>query len=127
MLRGVVRAVAAAHAQRVYLCDLKSANILRTPGRDVQPKITDFGLSTVESLPEGADVPGRPQGWSQVGTPMSWPPEAHRPFAEHKSALFDVFTIGVIWYHLLVERIERPRYAFEDTLRVGGRTATQSN
>ena len=111
-MRGIVRAVAAAHRQGVYHLDLKPANILLTSPPDVQPKITDFGLSRVDAAAAemGADL-------LQVGTPLYWPPEAQRPFAERQPALFDVFALGVIWYQLLVERVERPPYDFEDELR----------
>jgi hypothetical protein len=56
----------------------------------------------------------------QVGTPLYWPPEAQRPFAERRPALFDVFAVGVVWYQLEVERVERPPYDFESELRAAG-------
>jgi hypothetical protein len=51
---------------------------------------------------------------------MYWPPEAWLPFAKRNPAQDDVFAIGVIWYQLLVERLERPPYDFADELRKVG-------
>ena len=115
LIRGIVRAVAAAHRQQVYHCDLKPANILLTAPPDVQAKITDFGLSASDATRRGSgDDTAEPV---LAGTPMYLPPEAHRPFADQVPALYDVFALGVIWYQLLVERIERPPYDFDAALR----------
>jgi len=115
VMRGIVRTVAAAHEQGIYHLDLKPGNILLTTPPDVQPKITDFGLSRVDAaaVEAGAEL-------LQVGTPLYWPPEAQRPFADRQPALFDVFALGVLWYQLLVERVERPAYDFQDELGAAG-------
>jgi len=112
VMRSIVRAMAAAHLQGVYHLDLKPANVLLTRPPDVQPKITDFGLSRVDvaAVESGADL-------FQVGTPLYLPPEAQRPFAQPQLAMFDVFALGVVWYQLLVKRIERPPYDFAHELR----------
>jgi serine/threonine protein kinase len=119
IVRGIVRAMAEAHRCGIHHGDLKPGNILLTLPPDVQPKITDFGLSSICAISDEESSNHIPE-WTQVGTPLYWPPEASRPFAELKPALFDVFALGVIWYQLLVERIERPPYDFEDELRVMG-------
>ncbi|MDB5295097.1 MAG: serine/threonine protein kinase [Phycisphaerales bacterium] len=127
----VVRAMAVAHGAGVYHRDLKPGNILLTAPPDAQAKVTDFGLGEIAEpaaavgKPAGAAGPaGAPpaQGTDlgQAGTSMYRPPEASRPFAEPDLGQYDVFAIGVVWYQLLVERLERPPYDFADRLRVEG-------
>jgi serine/threonine protein kinase len=116
IVRGIVRAMAEAHRNGIHHGDLKPGNILLTLPPDVQPKITDFGLSSIDAFSDG-EIAAETLEWTQVGTPMYWPPEASRSFAERRPALFDVFALGMIWYQLLVERIERPPYDFENELR----------
>jgi serine/threonine protein kinase len=48
---------------------------------------------------------------------MYFPPEG--PFGP-EPAQVDVFSIGVLWYQLLVERLQRPPYDFADVLRAEG-------
>ena len=55
-----------------------------------------------------------------VGTNMYLPPEALEPFAKHQPALNDMFAVGVMWYQLLVERLERPPYDFAEQLQQVG-------
>jgi serine/threonine protein kinase len=119
IVRGIVRAMAEAHQHGIHHGDLKPGNILLTLPPDVQPKITDFGLSSIDAFSDDEAANGIPE-WTQVGTSLYWPPEALHPFAERKPALFDVFALGVIWYQLLVERIERPPYDFANELRSAG-------
>ena len=119
VVSGIVRAVAAAHRQNVIHRDLKPANILLTAGPNVYPRITDFGLALADG-PAGGSVAGASLGLAQVGTPMYWPPEAQRLDLLRKPAQDDVFALGVIWYQLLVGKLERPPYDFEEELRAGG-------
>ena len=48
---------------------------------------------------------------------MYLPPEALQPFVKRSPEQDDVFAVGVIWYQLLVGRLERPPYDFADRLR----------
>lgn len=116
IMRGIIRAVAAAHGQQIYHCDLKPANILLTAPPDVQPKIADFGLSCLDG-PDGSEDSSAA---IFAGTLAYLPPEAFRPFAERKPALSDVFAVGVIWYQLLTEKLERPSYDFAAELSEAG-------
>jgi hypothetical protein len=138
----VVRAMAVAHAAGIYHRDLKPGNILLTAPPDPQAKVTDFGLgeiaeptataATAAAAAAQAGKPGAAPGGDgsgskssgsdlgQVGTSMYRPPEASRPFAEPDLGQYDVFAIGVVWYQLLVERLERPPYDFADRLRDEG-------
>jgi hypothetical protein len=116
ILRGVVLGLAKAHEQGIYHRDLKPANVLLTEEPDVQPKITDFGLARVTAdarAPASAQVSQA----VQVGTSMYLPPEAQEPFCDRQPAQDDVFALGVLWYQLIVERLERPPYDFADRLQ----------
>jgi serine/threonine protein kinase len=113
VIRGVARGLARAHKKGICHRDLKPANILLTEGpTDVQAKITDFGLGRVTNDEQSQEV--QPL---LVGTTLYLPPEAAEPFRERAPAQDDVFTLGVIWYQLLVERVERPPYDFAAQLR----------
>jgi serine/threonine protein kinase len=116
LMQAIVRAVAEAHRKKIYHHDLKPANILLTKSVMVLPKVTDFGLATAEPTPGGGASVGASLGLVQVGTPMYWPPEAHEIGAPRKLGQDDVFALGVIWYQLVVNRMERPPYDFEEML-----------
>lgn len=120
---GITRALAKAHEAETYHRDLKPGNILLT--EDGLPKIADFGLADIRSVDTGSLRRSvySSHGAAQVGTPMYWPPEAWLPFATRDPAQDDVFAIGVIWYQLLVERLERPPYDFAQVLRQIGQDA----
>jgi len=120
LMQAIVRAVAEAHRKLIYHHDLKPANILLTNSMKVLPKVTDFGLATAEPTPGGGASVGASLGLVQVGTPMYWPPEAHEIGTQRKLGQDDVFALGVIWYQLVVNRLERPPYDFEEVLRVCG-------
>lgn len=120
LMEGITRALAKAHENRIFHRDLKPANVLLT--EEGVPKISDFGLADIRSV--DTDALRRSvyatHAAAQVGTPMYWPPEAWLPFAERNPAQDDVFAIGVIWYQLLVEKLERPPYDFAEVLRDAG-------
>jgi serine/threonine protein kinase len=115
VVEGVVRGLAQAHEQGIAHRDLKPANILLTGGKDLLPKIADFGLGRV-ATPRAESSAQASQG-GVVGTTMYLPPEALQPFVKRSSEKDDVFAVGVIWYQLLVDRLERPPYDFADRLR----------
>jgi hypothetical protein len=48
---------------------------------------------------------------------MYLPPEAMQTFEKRSAEKDDVFALGVIWYQLLVNRLERPPYDFAERLR----------
>jgi serine/threonine protein kinase len=127
VMQALTRGLAAAHQKKIYHRDLKPANVLLTQVRDihhkllpqVQAKISDFGLSTFDRDVEKTGA-GQRSFAGQVGTPMYLPPEAQNVLAPRHAAQDDVFAIGVIWYQLLVECLERPPYDFADQLREKG-------
>jgi hypothetical protein len=57
---------------------------------------------------------------TEVGTSMYLPPEALEPFARRQPARDNLFALGVLWYQLLVERLERPPYDYPEQLQQAG-------
>ena len=117
VISGLVDGLMTAHDHGIYHRDLKPANVVLTEGPRPVAKITDFGLGKV-SAQIGATV-----STSQallVGTPMYLPPEAQHRRDGRDPAQDDIFAIGVLWYQLQVERLERPPYDFADVLRDHG-------
>jgi serine/threonine protein kinase len=115
IVEGVIRGLAQAHEHGITHRDLKPANILLTGTKNLVPKIADFGLGRVEKHHSHASA----QASERIlgGTTMYLPPEAMQPFVKRSPEKDDVFAAGVIWYQLLVGRLERPPYDFADRLR----------
>jgi serine/threonine protein kinase len=115
MMAGIIRGLAEAHEHGISHRDLKPANILLSAEDDPVPKIADFGLGRVDT--RRADASSQASQATVVGTTMYLPPEALQQFAKRSPFQDDVFAIGVIWYQLLVGKLERPPYDFADRLR----------
>jgi serine/threonine protein kinase len=119
IIRQIVAGLAAAHHQGIAHRDIKPANILLSDGPDPRIKIGDFGLSKVTSakrdgVSQLASLPGL------VGTALYLPPEAQQRGIRRKPTQDDVFALGILWYQLAVEAIERPPYDFAERLRSKG-------
>jgi hypothetical protein len=119
VIAGLVDGLATAHAHEIYHCDLKPANVVLTDGPNPVAKITDFGLGKVAAQVGSAASSLATQSLV-VGTAIYLPPEAQDQLVERDPAQDDVFAMGVLWYQLLVERLERPPYDFADALRAEG-------
>jgi serine/threonine protein kinase len=115
LVEGIIRGLAQAHEKGIAHRDLKPANILLGGDRDQVPKIADFGLGRVASPKAEASAQASQSG--MAGTSMYLPPEAMQAFEKRSAQQDDVFALGVIWYQLLVNRLERPPYDFADRLR----------
>jgi serine/threonine protein kinase len=116
VVEGVIRGLSEAHQHRIAHRDLKPANILLSVAdKVVLPKIADFGLGRVET--HRAEGSAQASQGVVVGTTMYLPPEALQPFVKRSPEQDDVFAVGVIWYQLLVGRLERPPYDFAERLR----------
>jgi serine/threonine protein kinase len=115
VMAGIIRGLAEAHAHGIAHRDLKPANILLSGTGDEVPKIADFGLGRVES--RRSDASTQTSQAAVVGTTLYLPPEALQQFAKRSPLQDDVFATGVIWYQLLVSKLERPPYDFADRLR----------
>ena len=119
IIRQVVVGLAAAHAQMIAHRDIKPANILMTAGPDVRIKIGDFGLAKVaNSQRDGQSQLASIAG--TVGTRLYLPPESQQRSIRRSPPQDDVFALGVVWYQLVVNAIERPPYDFADRLRSVG-------
>jgi serine/threonine protein kinase len=118
-MQGIVRGLSRAHSLDIYHRDLKPANLLVAFDRDdACVKIADFGLAKVR--PTGTEGAADASQAVVVGTNVYLPPEATEPFRQREPAQDDVFAVGVIWYQLVVERLQRPPYDFAEELREKG-------
>lgn len=90
ILRPILDAVAAAHRDEYFNCDLKPANVLLDG--EGSPRLVDLGIASRVSLVQGESRP-----W--VGTPAYLAPEfiARREFG----AAADVYAAGVILFEML--------------------------
>ena len=96
LVETLARAVQYAHDNKVLHRDLKPSNVLLTP--EGQPKITDFGLSTIWEDPD-QEALTRTSGIK--GTPGYMAPEQFRGKAGPGT---DVYALGVILFELLTGR-----------------------
>jgi serine/threonine protein kinase len=119
VLLGLADALSQAHSKGISHRDLKPANVVLAEGLKPLAKITDFGLGKVVAH-AGAAASAASAHVTQAalaGTSMYLPPEAQSPFIERDPAKDDVFALGVVWYQLLVDKLERPPYDFAEQLR----------
>lgn len=98
----VARAVHAAHQQAVIHRDLKPANVL-VQG-DGEPKVLDFGIARLVDA-EDAHATWQTTLGVLVGTPGYMSPEQATGNADLVDVRSDVWSLGVLLYELLAERL----------------------
>jgi len=119
VIQAIVSGLSKAHEQGIAHRDLKPANIVLTEGPRPVPKITDFGLGRV-AVQTAVRSSAQVSRAALVGTPMYLPPEAQGYEQPDDPERDDIFALGVIWYQLLMNRVERPPYDFAEELRQEG-------
>ena len=97
LMRTVCEAVQHAHQRGVIHRDLKPSNILVTP--DGQPRVLDFGLAKT-FLEDDAHLTISVEG-QVAGTPVFMSPEQAAGRQSQLDTRTDVYTLGVILFHLL--------------------------
>jgi len=97
----IAQALQHAHGHGVLHRDLKPSNILLDA--DGAPRITDFGIARLTSLP-GPDAPSltATQTGQMMGSPGYTAPE--QAFQGQADARTDVYGLGALLYHLLTTR-----------------------
>jgi serine/threonine-protein kinase len=102
ILRGVARALDAAHAKSIAHRDLKAENVfLASDGDGVWPKLLDFGIAKLLSEDSEGIAHKTRTGFS-IGTPYYMSPEQARGRdVDHRT---DLYAFGVLAYLMLVGR-----------------------
>ena len=96
LLAETADALSEIHQQDVFHRDLKPANII--VGLDGQPRIVDFGLAVGEALQQG-------RKGEVVGSLSYMSPEQVRGQTHRLDGRTDIWSLGVILYELLTERL----------------------
>jgi tetratricopeptide (TPR) repeat protein/tRNA A-37 threonylcarbamoyl transferase component Bud32 len=97
LVETLARAIQAAHAVGIVHRDLKSSNVLF--GRDLTPRITDFGLAKRLDEEQGHTETGQ-----VMGSPSFMAPEQARGRGRDVGPAADVYALGAILFEMLTGR-----------------------
>jgi serine/threonine-protein kinase len=98
LIRGIARALAAAHAAGIAHRDLKPENVFIADGEDgPYPKLIDFGIAKL--LGEGAPTSHKTRTGAPIGTPYYMSPEQCRGRGVDQRT--DIYALGVLIHVLL--------------------------
>lgn len=101
LLSGIAGGIEVAHTSGIFHRDLKPENILLPDGGSM-PKVVDFGVAKLTSTGVTSDSTMSVKG-TIVGTPAYMSPEQLR--GEPVDARCDVYSLGVMAYEMLTERL----------------------
>jgi serine/threonine protein kinase len=102
ILRGIARALDAAHAKGIAHRDLKPENIFLGFDEDgvAQPKLLDFGIAKL--MTDAASSGHKTRTGTPMGTPMYMSPEQARgQNVDHRT---DIYSFGVLCFQVLTAR-----------------------
>lgn len=101
ILRGVARALDAAHAKSIAHRDLKAENVfLASDGDGVWPKLLDFGIAKLLTDDNAVGMNHKTRTGFSIGTPYYMSPEQARgKGVDHRT---DIYAFGVLAYVMLV-------------------------
>ncbi len=94
LVAAVAEALHYAHRKGVVHRDIKPGNILLDDSG--KPHIVDFGLALKEA--------GAGRNWKNAGTPLYMSPEQARGEGHRVDGRSDIFSLGVVFYQMLVGR-----------------------
>lgn len=133
IMEGLISALANAHDNGIFHRDLSPRKVLlsdrfepqqsnkKPRAYDVQAKIAEFGMAAITAGGEPEIIVKQGNGTESFAAAscscMSQylPPEADHAI-QRAPAQDDLFALGVIWYQLLAEAMERPPYNFAERL-----------
>ena len=120
--RGILAALAAAHARGVVHRDLKPANVFLVRGADgdgeSRVRVLDFGMAKLDLAwrSEGL-TPAITRSGTVMGTPLYMAPE--QVFCEREiDGRADLWSLGVILYRALTGRLPVEAHTFADLMKV---------
>jgi serine/threonine-protein kinase len=114
VLEPILLALGAAHAKGIVHRDLKPGNIfvVQRQGAPATVKLIDFGIAKLLGPERDAEIT---QNGALLGTPSYMSPEQARG-AEQVDARSDLYSVGVVFYQMLMRRLPFDGANYNETL-----------